>query len=103
PTLAVLTVFQVVRRSAEYAVGRPAREMLYSRLGPEEKYKSKPFIDTFVYRGGDAVGAWVPKLLAQAGVAVGFVAIPVAGAWAVVALALGRMERKAQPAQARTE
>ncbi|MCL4741679.1 MAG: hypothetical protein KJZ54_05680 [Phycisphaerales bacterium] len=103
PTLAVLTVFQAVRRSAEYAVGRPAREMLFARLGPDEKYKSKPFIDTFVYRGGDAIGAWVPKLLANAGVAVGFVAIPVAAAWAVVALALGRMERKATPAPIRPQ
>ncbi len=103
PTLGVLTIFQAVRRSTEYAVGRPAREMLFARLGPEEKYKSKPFIDTFVYRGGDAVGAWVPKLLAQAGVAVGFVAIPVAAAWAVVALTLGKMERKARPGEATTE
>ena len=101
PTLAVLTIFQAVRRSAEYAVGRPAREMLFARLGSDEKYKSKPFIDTFVYRGGDAIGAWVPKLLAHGGVAVGFVAVPVAAAWAVVALALGRMERQATPAPGR--
>ena len=57
PTLAVLVVFQVVRRAANYALIRPARETLYTIVPLEHKYKAKSFIDTFVYRGGDALGA----------------------------------------------
>ena len=71
PTFAVLALFQVLRRGLHYAVDRPARESLFIPLGPGEKYKSKPFIDTFVYRGGDFLGAWAPTLL-------GWMAIPAA-------------------------
>ena len=58
PVLAVLVVVQVLRRAGNYAIMRPAREMLYVVLGREEKYKAKNFIDTVVYRGGDALSAW---------------------------------------------
>jgi AAA family ATP:ADP antiporter len=58
PVLVVLVVVQVIRRAGNYAIMRPSREMLYVVLGKEEKYKAKNFIDTTVYRGGDAVSAW---------------------------------------------
>ena len=68
PTFAVLAVVMVVRRSGEYAFVRPGREMLYTPLAPEAKYKAKNFNDTVVYRGADAVSSWVKTgvdLLAQ--------------------------------------
>lgn len=61
PVFAVLVVVMVVRRVGEYALVRPGREMLYTVVPPEEKYKAKSFIDTVVYRGGDAVGGWVKR------------------------------------------
>lgn len=67
PILAVFVVFQVLRRAGEYAVARPTREVLYTVLDREDKYKAKHFIDTFVYRGGDQVGAWSMRGLTALG------------------------------------
>ncbi len=58
-TFPVLVVVMVVRRVGEYALVRPGREMLFAPLDTETKYKAKNAIDTFVYRGGDAVSAWL--------------------------------------------
>lgn len=93
PVLAVLVVVQVLRRAGNYAIMRPAREMLYSVLSKEEKYKAKNLIDTAVYRGGDAVSAWAYAALAGLGLglsAIALIAVPLAGLWAWVAYALGR-------------
>lgn len=95
PVLSVLVVVQVLRRAGNYAVMRPAREMLYVVLGREEKYKAKNFIDTVVYRGGDAVSAWAYTGLRALGFglsAIAFVAIPLAGIWAWVSFRLGRRQ-----------
>ncbi len=59
PTFAVFVVVMVTRRAGEYAFIRPGREMLYTVVPAEQKYKAKNFNDTVVYRGGDAVSAWV--------------------------------------------
>ena len=59
PTFAVLAVVMVVRRAGEYAFVRPGREMLYTVVPPQEKYKAKNFNDTVVYRGADAISAWI--------------------------------------------
>ncbi len=59
PVFAVLAIVMVVRRAGEYALVRPGREMLYTAVGPEAKYKAKNFNDTVVYRGADAVSGWV--------------------------------------------
>jgi ATP:ADP antiporter, AAA family len=64
PALGALVVFQVLRRSSDYAIARPAREVLYTVLPREDRYKAKNFIDTVVYRAGDQVGAWSYALLA---------------------------------------
>lgn len=61
PVFAVFVVVMVVRRAGEYALVRPGREMLYTVLAPEEKYKGKNFIDTVVYRGGDALSGWLKR------------------------------------------
>lgn len=93
PVLAVLLVFQVLRRAGNYALARPAREMLFTVLSREEKYKSKNFIDTVVYRGGDAIAGWIFAGLMALGLGLGgiaAVAVPVALLWLIVALWLGR-------------
>lgn len=59
PVFTVFVVIMVIRRAGEYAFIRPGREMLYTVVSTEEKYKSKSFIDTVAYRGGDAVSGWV--------------------------------------------
>jgi len=63
PVFAVFVVVMVVRRAGEYALVRPGREMLFTVLPPDEKYKAKNFIDTVVYRGGDALSGWVKRAL----------------------------------------
>ena len=92
PTTLALMVVQVGRRGLHYAVDRPTREVLYTVLGPEEKYKSKSFIDTFVYRGGDLLGAWTDDLLNKAGIAVATTAIVVSLVWASAGFTLGAPE-----------
>ena len=95
PVLAVLVVVQVTRRAGNYAIMRPAREMLYVVLGREEKYKAKNFIDTVVYRGGDAVSAWIYDGLRMLGLglsAIAFIAVPLAAVWAGVAYRLGQQQ-----------
>ncbi len=95
PTLGVIAAFQIIRRASNYAVARPCREMLYTVLPRETKYKAKNFIDTFVYRAGDQVGAWSYAGLGWLGLGmtgIAFVAIPLAGAWMGVGLWLGRKQ-----------
>ncbi|MDR3684523.1 MAG: hypothetical protein P4L11_12425 [Geothrix sp.] len=93
PTFGVMALFQVLRRGLHYAVDRPAREVLYIPLGPEERYKSKPFIDTFVYRGGDLLGAWTPSALAALAFPLGLAAVGCSSLWLGSAWALGRRVR----------
>ena len=100
PTFALLALFQVLRRGLHYAVGRPAREILFIPLGPGEKYKSKPFIDTFVYRGGDFLGAWTPAFMGWMAVPITAVAVGLSGLWFWSGFRLGSLERK-QRAQGR--
>lgn len=97
PGLAVIACVQVARRAGEYALTRPAREMLYTVLGREEKYKAKNVIDTVVYRGGDAVSAWVFAGLQAIGVSaagISFLAVPLSLAWAITGFRLGRRREK---------
>ncbi len=95
PVLAVFVVVQVLRRAGNYAIMRPSREMLYVVLGREEKYKAKNFIDTVVYRGGDAVSAWVYSGLRGVGLSlaqIAYIAVPLALFWAWVAYRLGKRQ-----------
>ncbi len=69
--------------------------MLYSVVTPEEKYKTKNFIDTAVYRGGDVIGTWTIKVMSALGIAgISVVLLPFAILWAIVALWLGRDYRR---------
>ena len=95
PALAILIFVQVIRRAGNYAVMRPAREMLYVVLTREEKYKAKNFIDTFVYRTGGAISAWVYAGMRSLGLglsAIAFIAVPLALLWAWVAYSLGKQQ-----------
>ncbi len=99
PTFAVLAWVQVARRGLHYAVDRPAREILYIPLGPEERYKSKAFIDTFVFRGGDFLGVWAPTFFSALAVPVTLAALGCSGAWVATAGWLGRLvNRRHAPA-----
>lgn len=100
PVLGVIVVVQVLRRAGNYAIMRPAREMLYVVLGREEKYKAKNFIDTVVYRGGDAVSAWFYAALQGLGLSASHIALmaaPLAAIWSWISFKLGkRQERMAE-------
>lgn len=97
PILGVLIVIQVLRRAGNFAIMKPTREMLYVILGREEKYKAKNFIDTVVYRGGDAVSAWAYSGMQALGLSlagIAFVAVPLSSLWAVVSYRLGKSNEK---------
>lgn len=95
-SLAALIALEASFRAVQRAIMRPARETLYTVASREDKYKAKAFIDTFVYRGGDVVGAQVEGLLGRLGMglaAVASVAVPLALMWAVLGLWLGRTQQ----------
>ena len=96
-SLAALIVFEASFRAVQRAIMRPARETLYTVVNREDKYKAKAFIDTFIYRGGDVVGAQTEGLLGRLGmglVALASVAVPLAIAWAALGIWLGRAQRR---------
>ena len=95
PVLGLLAFFQVIRRAANYAVSRPAREVLFTVLRREDKYKAKSFMDTFVYRAGDQIGAWSYPALTWLGLGltgISLVAAPLAGLWCVLSIWLGHRQ-----------
>ena len=97
PTLGVLIVFQVTRRAGNYAIMRPARETLFTVLSVAEKYKAKSFLDTFVYRGGDAMASAAFGLVTRLGMAlsqVAFAAIPLALFWGAMGRYLGQKQKE---------
>ncbi len=96
PILPVLVAFQVARRAGEYALTRPAREVLFTVVGREVKYKAKNFIDTVVFRGGDALSAWLFAGIKGLGLTLAgmaWLAVPITGLYVGVALWLARRER----------
>ena len=97
PILMVIVILQVVRRAGNYAIMRPAREMLFVVVSRDEKYKTKNFIDTAVYRGGDVASAWIYTGLKGLGwslAAIALIAVPVAGIWGWVAFRLGKKQEQ---------
>jgi AAA family ATP:ADP antiporter len=95
PTFGVMAIVQILRRGLHYAVDRPARETLYIPLGPEERYKSKPFIDTFIYRGGDLLGVWAPAAFAVMAIPMVLAGVGCSGLWVWSAIGLGSRVKKA--------
>jgi AAA family ATP:ADP antiporter len=102
PMISVVVGLQIVRRAGNYAVTRPGREMLFTVVNRETRFKAKSVIDIVVYRGGDAVTAWAfTGLTAVLGLGLGAVAAVgavLAALWAGVALALGRQYRQSSQA-----
>ena len=102
PVPALVIGFIVLRRTGNFAFARPTREVLFTVLSREDKYKTKNFIDTVVYRLGDQVGAWSSTLVAGVGLGTGSVAwtaVPLALAWVGNAWWLGlKQEKQANPA-----
>ena len=102
PFLAAVVTLQIVRRAGNYAVTRPAREMLFTRVDRETRFKAKPVIDIVAYRGGDMLMAWLFTGLTQ-GLGLGLAAVAVVGAgiaalWSMVGIYLGRwFERDDSP------
>ena len=94
-SLALLAVFQVARRVAAYALMRPSREILFTVLKREDKYKVKSVTDTLGYRTGDQIGAWSYGGLHALGLdlsKISFVAVPIVAGWCVLSLWLGRKQ-----------
>ncbi|MDH4125109.1 MAG: MFS transporter [Gammaproteobacteria bacterium] len=94
PLLAVVLGSWVVLKGGNYAITRPAREMLYTLVNREDRFKAKPVIDIVVYRGGDTLAAWAFAAM-TAGLGFGIAAMAAAGAvlamlWAIVGIYLGR-------------
>ncbi len=102
PMLAVVIAFQALQRTANFAISNPAREALFTVVTREEKYKAKNVIDIVAVRGADAADGWLHAALRSLGIelrAISLVAIPLAAAWLVLALTLGRaQERRAAQA-----
>jgi AAA family ATP:ADP antiporter len=103
PSLGVLIGFKSLRNASHYAFERPGREILFTSVDRETKYKSKGFIDTVVYRGSDSVSAWMYTGLDTLGLGtagLALAAVPVAGLWLAVSLWLARHQRTTAPAEA---
>jgi len=106
PVFAVLAVVVIVRRAGEYALARPGREMLYTVVPAEAKYKAKNFIDSVVYRGGDAVSAWAKafiEMVAQHAAVAAVIGAIVSLAWGANGLWLARTHRRLAEKEAQAE
>jgi ATP:ADP antiporter, AAA family len=101
PTLLVVMVLQVTQRWMNFAIANPARQVFFTVLSREEKYKAKNLIDVVIYRGSDALYGWLFDTLQVLGLKLGAIALcalPVAAGWLVLSTALGRMqERRTAP------
>lgn len=85
--------FSAVHSATRFAVARPSRETLFSVVSAEEKYKAKPVIDLFLYRGGDVAGAWMTGLAAGLWGML-MLALPLAAVWGGLCVALGAAQRR---------
>jgi AAA family ATP:ADP antiporter len=105
PTIAVVVIYQVLRRAGNFAFARPAREILFTVVPREDKYKAKSFIDTVIYRTGDQVGAWSFAALGFLGLAltgISMAAVPISIVWLMNALWLGRKQERLARAETET-
>ena len=95
PTFAVVVTLQVVQRWMNFAIANPARQVFFTVLGREEKYKAKNLIDVVIYRGSDALYGWVFDGLQALGLklgAIALVALPAAAGWLILSVVLGRVQ-----------
>ena len=106
PVLTTLVIFIVLRRGTNFGLTNPAVEVLFTVVKREDKYKAKSFIETFVYRAGDQIGAWTYKLFVVFGLGVSgaaFGAVPFAAVWLALGLWLGRRQGQLAAAERREQ
>jgi AAA family ATP:ADP antiporter len=92
--LVLFAAVQVAQRSMNYGMLGPAKEMLFTVVDRETRYKSKNFIDTAVYRGSDVTASWIFKGLTSAGLSMAqitWIYVPVMGLWSLAAWRLGKL------------
>jgi AAA family ATP:ADP antiporter len=97
PALVTLIAAQGFRRSIDYAIVRPGREILFTVVSREAKYKAKNVIETVVYRGGDAVSGWIFAALSAVGIGFSGIAVifvPLTAIWIALAAWLGRKQEQ---------
>ena len=101
-----MLVVQVVQRWMHFAIATPARQVFYTVLGREEKYKAKNLIDVVIYRGSDALYGWVFDSFQAIGLqlgAISLIAAPVSIGWLILSAGLGRaQERRAKVIEGET-
>jgi AAA family ATP:ADP antiporter len=105
PTVAIVVGFTVLRRTGNFVFARPTREVLFTVVSREDKYKAKNFIDTVVYRLGDQVGAWSSSLITMAALGAGAVAwagVPLALIWVANAWWLGKRQESLSSGEGQT-
>jgi AAA family ATP:ADP antiporter len=102
PVLLVIAGFQAVQRATNFGIANLARESLWTVVSRDERFKAKNIVDGTVFRGADAVNAWVFTLMKAAMTlpVLALVTAAVAGGWLVLSLALGRGQEKRARAQA---
>jgi AAA family ATP:ADP antiporter len=101
PVITILLALNVVRNAGNYAVTQPARQMLFTEVDKETRFKAKPVIDVVVYRGGDMMTAWFFTSLTE-GLGLGMTAVSIVGSaiaalWAGVGIYMGRVYDKRTP------
>ncbi|MFN8606329.1 MAG: MFS transporter [Vulcanimicrobiota bacterium] len=102
PGLVLLSLFDATRKTLNYAIARPSREILFTVVSKEDKYISKNFIDTFVYRAGDSLASFAFDGLKSYNLGttgISWAAVPFSILWTGVAAGLGMAQRKKQEAQ----
>jgi ATP:ADP antiporter, AAA family len=97
PSLSVVVTLQVAQRWMNFAMANPARQVFFTVVGREEKYKAKNLIDVVIYRGSDALYGWVYDSLQAVGLKLGAIALcalPIAAGWLALSTALGRTQER---------
>jgi AAA family ATP:ADP antiporter len=100
PVMIVLVLYQVLRRAANFAFARPTREVLFTVVPREDRYKAKSFLDTVIYRTGDQIGAWAYAGLGVIGLGmpgISAVAVPLSLVWLLNSVWLGRRQERLAP------
>ena len=97
PSLSVVVTLQVTQRWMNFAIANPARQVFFTVVGREEKYKAKNLIDVVIYRGSDALYGWVYDSLQALGLKLGAIALcalPVVAGWLILSTALGQTQER---------
>ncbi len=102
PTLTVVAAIMTIERIVAFGLSTPATKVLYTVVSPDEKYKAQNFVDTVVYRGGDAASGWLLKGLGTSGASIGgivLVLLPLSAVWVWSSVRLAALHRDEQGAQ----